>query len=119
VLRNSEGIEDLELKKRAYRSIIKANMSFAVLYTQWLIRYVLEHEKMPSIIPANLSLDILFHSMPYQVQHSLTVHMGTSKLSNVILSKIKDDASGKSITKSDIEAFLSSSFIFRYSSTRF
>ena len=45
--------------------------------------------------------------MPYHIQHSLNTHLGTQKLSSIILDKIKNDSVGKSSTKTEIERFLS------------
>jgi len=107
VLRNSEGIENLELKKKAYDSVIKYNITYAILYTQWVIRYVLQNHKLPLSIPANISLTEILKNMPFIIQNSLNYHVGTSKLENVILSKINDDRRGKSFTKSELEAYFS------------
>lgn len=107
VLRNSEGIEDLQLKNDAYRSIIKYNLAYSILYSQVVIRYVLEHKKLPPSIPAFITLKEILNNFPYHIQYSLYTHLGTSKLSNIVLSKINEDKHGKSVTKSEIEAFLS------------
>lgn len=105
-LRNSEGIENLELKKQAYNDIIKHNITYSIFYTQLLIRYILEHKKLPPSVPQNISLDILLKNIPFQIQHSLHEHLGTKKLSNVILSKMSED-SIKGNKKNEIEKYLS------------
>lgn len=107
VLRNSEGIEDLELKKDAYNEIIKHNITYSILYTQLLIRYIIEHKKLPPSIPPNISLDYLLQNFPYHIQQSLHSHLGTQKLEVVILDKIQKDKRGISNTKSEIEKYLS------------
>jgi hypothetical protein len=106
-LRNSEGIEDLELKSEAYNDIIKHNITYSILYTQVVIRYVIEFNKLPPSIPPNISLEHILKNMPYHIQHSLNTHLGTQKLSSIILDKIKNDSVGKSSTKTEIERFLS------------
>lgn len=107
VLRNSEGLEDLELKKNAYNDIIKHNLTYSILYTQVIIRYVIEHNSLPPSIPSHVSLESLLKNVPYHIQHSLFTHLGTQKLSSVILSKINKDSVGESNTKTEIEKFLS------------
>jgi predicted MPP superfamily phosphohydrolase len=106
-LRNSEGIEDLELKSRAYSDIIKHNITYSILYTQVLIRYLNEHKKLPPFLPSDISIEHILKNMPYHMQHALYAHLGTHKLSSIILNKINDDSAGKSNTKTEIEKFLS------------
>ncbi|QAA80547.1 metallophosphoesterase [Aequorivita sp. H23M31] len=107
VLRNSEGIEDLDLKKSAYNEIIKHNITYTILYTQLLIKYIIEHRKLPPSIPENISLDYLLQNFPYLIQQSLNSHLGTQKLEVVILDKILQEKKGISNTKSEIEKYLS------------
>lgn len=107
VLRNSEGIENLSLKKEAYDEIIKHNLTYSILYTQALVRYIIENDKLPPSIPQDISIDLLFRNFPFHIQHSLYTHLGTQKLSSVILEKIKRDFKNKSITKTEIESYLS------------
>lgn len=107
VLRNSEGIEDLNLKKEAYNEIIKHNITYSILYTQLLIRYIIQHKKLPTSIPPNISLDYLLQNLPYHIQQSLNAHLGTQKLEVVILDKINKDKKGRSNSNSEIEKYLS------------
>jgi len=107
VLRNSEGIEDLELKKEAYNEIIKHNISYSILYTQLLIRFIIQHQKLPRSIPPNISLDYLLKNLPYHIQKSLNIHLGTQKLEVVVLDKINKDFKRNSNTNSEIEKYLS------------
>ena len=107
VLRNSEGIEDLDLKKRAYNDIIKHNLTYSILYTQVLIRYIIENKALPPSVPPNISLEDLIKNTPVNMQYSLNVHLGTKKLDVVIANKISKDKIGESFTNSDIEKFLS------------
>jgi predicted MPP superfamily phosphohydrolase len=107
VLRNSEGLEDLELKNMVYRDIIKHNLTYSILYTQVVIRYIMEHQKLPSSIPQNVSLESILKNMPYHIQHSLYTHLGTQKLASVILEKINSDGISHSTEKTEIEKFLS------------
>ena len=107
VLRNSEGLEDLELKKMAYRDIIKHNLTYSILYTQVVIRYIIEYQKLPASIPQNVSLESILKNMPYHIQHSLYTHLGTQKLASVILEKIKSDGISHYNEFTEIEKFLS------------
>ena len=107
VLRNSEGIEDLGLKRKAYNAIIKYNISYAILYSQWVVQYVLENEKLPPSIPPYVSLNEILLNLPFHIQSSLNVHLGTAKLSSIVMDKIKEDRSGKSNTKSELESYFS------------
>lgn len=107
VLRNSEGLEDLELKNNAYNDIIKHNITYSILYTQVVIRYVVENHKLPPSISQNISLEDILKNVPFHIQYSLHTHLGTQKLSSVILDKMKLDNKGVSNTNSEIEKFLS------------
>lgn len=105
-LRNSEGIEALDLKKQAYNDIIKHNITYSIFYTQLLIRYILENKRLPPSVPQNISLDVLLKNIPFHIQHSLNEHLGTKKLSNVILAKINQDYN-ENHKKNEIEKYLS------------
>ncbi len=107
VLRNSEGIEDLNLKKEAYDEIIKHNITYSILYTQLLIRYVIQHKTLPPSIPPNLSLEYLLQNFPYYIQQSLNSHLGTQKLERVVLNKLQKDKKGLVNKRSEIETYLS------------
>ena len=107
VLRNSEGIEDLDLKNRAYNDIIKHNITYSILYTQVVVRYLIEYRKLPPSVPQNISLENILKNIPYNMQYSLFTHLGTQKLSKVISDKMTLDSKGESNTKSEIEKFLS------------
>ena len=107
VLRNSEGIEDLDLKKDAYNEIIKHNITYSILYTQLLIKYIIQYGKLPASIPPNVTLESLLKNFPYHIQQCLYAHLGTNKLSAVVLDKMKKDKSGNSNTNTETEEYLS------------
>jgi DNA repair exonuclease SbcCD nuclease subunit len=107
VLRNSEGIENRKLKSQIYNELIKYNIVYMILYKEWIIRYVKDYDKLPPSIPSEIRLDYLLKNIPLFVQQALNRHVGTPKLSAIILDKINLDKNNKSFTKSDIEAFLS------------
>lgn len=107
VLRNSEGVEDRELKSKAYKLLVKYNLIFSVLYRENIIDYVVKNKKLPPTIQHVQNLDGYLKSIPYLVQYSAYYHLGTSKLAPIILEKITLDKSGQSFSKSDIEKFFS------------
>lgn len=104
-LRNSEGIEDLDLKKEAYNNVIKHNLTYSILYTQVLIRYIINNQSLPPSIPQGVSLEALLENIPYHIQLALNTHLGTQKLSKAILNKMIIDKTNR--TNSEIEKFLS------------
>jgi hypothetical protein len=107
VLRNSEGVEDLSLKKKIYASLIKYTIIWTVLYREHIIEYILKHDKLPPTLPTNVSVKRTLTNLPLHVQSGMSKWVGTPKLSKVILSKIESDLKGNSITKSDLELFFS------------
>lgn len=68
---------------------------------------MLEHQKLPPSIPSYITLPEILANLPVHIQGSLHRHLGTNKLSNIILAKIDDDKFGKSATKSELEAYFS------------
>jgi len=107
VLRNSEGIEDRNLKRELYNDLIKYNIVYMILYKEEIIRYVKQFEKLPPSIPSEIRLDYLLKNIPLFVQQALNRNAASPKLTSIILDKIKLDKQKKSFTKSDIESFLS------------
>lgn len=104
VLRNSEGVENLKLKKDAYNSIIKYSITWVVLYRELLLKNLIERkENLPEHLK-KYSYEYLFKYLPFHVQLGLNEQLGTYKLSPIILDKIKLDINEK---KSDIESFYS------------
>lgn len=107
VLRNSEGVEDLKLKKRAYQSLVKYCLAYTVIYRDYIINYVRQHKALPKPFTSHTDLWALLVNMPLYVQLGMNQHIGTKKLALVINDKIELDRTGKSVTGSEIEAFLS------------
>lgn len=107
VVRNSETIENKELKKEGYEVVLKYCLVWMVLYREFILDYVQKHRKMPPSIPAEIDFLSLMRNIPLSVQGGMNKHLGTFKLSPIILEKIKEDNLGRSITKSDLEKFLS------------
>ncbi|MCZ2222640.1 MAG: hypothetical protein LC122_03310 [Chitinophagales bacterium] len=71
-----------------------------------MIRYIIANNSLPASIPANISLENILLNMPYHMQHSLNMHLGTKKLQMVVLDKISKSNYDDSST-SEIETFLS------------
>lgn len=107
VLRNSEGVEDIKLKKEIYSSLIKYTLIWTVLYREHIIDYILKHKKLPPTLSTNISVQRTLLNLPLHVQSGMSKWVGTPKLAKVILSKIESDLKGKSFTKSDLELFFS------------
>lgn len=107
VLRNSEGVEDRKLKLEAYKSFIKYNLIFSILYREHLIEYVIKNKTLPPTLPRVVNLGRYLNNIPYFVQMSAYHHMGTAKLAPIILDKIKQDKNGAIYSNSDIERYLS------------
>lgn len=105
VLRNSEGVEDFNLKKEIYNSIIHGSLAWVVMYKELIIYYIKETNQLPAFIPNNINLEYLLKYLPFNMQFGLEHHLVTSKLSSVILQKIKHDITNSKC--SNIEAYLS------------
>jgi len=106
-LRNSEGVEDLKLKKNAYDDIVKNTMTFILLYQFVMVEYYKRYKSLPPNIPKEYNLVEFLRNIPLHVQLGMSEHLATMKLSKVVLAKINEDNFGKSITGTDIEKFLS------------
>jgi 5'-deoxynucleotidase YfbR-like HD superfamily hydrolase len=105
VLRNSEGVEDLDLKRRAYKSLVKYTMVYMILHKEKIVDYVLKNRKLPPNIPVEIDLINYITNIPLFVQDAMYQFVGTQKLNTIILEKIIADNKTKSV--SDIESFLS------------
>lgn len=105
VLRNSEGVENKALKIKAYGLQIKYSLTWMILYRESLIRYVVEHKILPPSLPKNINFHSFIHFFPLNVQSGMNNHLGSAKLSTIILEKIKGDLLSDSV--SDLETFFS------------
>lgn len=105
VLRGSEGVEDLDLKRKAYSAILKNALIYSVLHREVVIEYVLKTKKLPSHIPSDIGLRNYLANIPLFVQGAMQKHLGSPKLNSIVLEKIKTDRKSKS--RSNIEEFFS------------
>jgi hypothetical protein len=106
VLRNSEGVEDLNLKRHTYELLVKYTILFAALYRESILHYIKENKKRPSSVPPNVSRDYFLTNIPLSVQLGISKQVGTQKLASIISEKIRKDFSSIKPT-SNIEAFMS------------
>lgn len=108
VLRNSEGVEDLDLKRRAYRDLLKYSLIWSVLYQRYFINYVVTNRRYPANVPEELEFEQFIRNVPFHVQLGMSYYGGTNKLSKVVREKIHEDAGAKgSLTGTEMEAFFS------------
>ncbi len=105
VLRNSEGVENKALKAKAYAALVKYSLVWTILYHAAVIRYVVEYKKLPPSLPNNIDFKTFITYFPVSVQSGMNNHVGSSKLSQIVLEKFKSDLTSSSI--SDLETFFS------------
>lgn len=105
ILRNLDGVEDVELKQKVYNSIIHNSIIYTIIYKDALANYANNHQgKLPSQYSNVKNVDTFFRYMPFVLQWTLNEQMGTSKLCSVFLNKLKFDYKNK---VSDVEKFMS------------
>jgi hypothetical protein len=105
VLRNSEGVENRLLKRKFLDAQVKYSMIWMILYREYLIEYLNKNGKIPPTINSNEEFLFFMQHLPLAVQSGMNKHVGTPKLSQIILEKLKEDLASK--TSSDIQTFLS------------
>jgi hypothetical protein len=105
VLRNSEGVEDYNLKKEIYFSLIRNTVAWSILYKEILVRYVIQHNTLPPNFQHNSNLVEFFQFLPFNIQSGLNNHLGTRKLTTIMAEKISRDMLDKNC--SDIERYFS------------
>jgi hypothetical protein len=110
VLRNSEGVEDLQLKKDAYSDLIKYFLVYLIIYREVLLDYVIENQEIPKSFPNEFQFKKYIMNLPLFLQSGIYKQLASPKLNSVISSKIQKDLNSKNIP--NLEAFLS---IFLYS----
>lgn len=105
VLRNSDGIEDLELKQKVYNSIVKNSMILTVIIKDQLALYANTHNgSLPSAYGFVKNVSVFFRFMPFALQATLGEIMATRKLVGFFESKYNKDVREK---VSDIEKYFS------------
>lgn len=103
VLKNMDGIEDLNLKEKAYDTIIRDGIIFTVVSKDSLADYANRHEgKLPLAFSNVKNVPFFFRLMPLAFQQYLYNIIGTTKLSMIFRDKFNKDMKRGC---SDIERF--------------
>lgn len=102
-LRNLENIEDLSLKQKVYKSIIRNSLAYNVLTKDYLAFYANNHE---GLLPPSLAdikdVRTFLRFMPFIFQFNLYDMLGTPKLLSIFENKLRDDMSSQT---SDVERY--------------
>ena len=105
VLRNSEGIEDVNIKQLAYKSIVRNALIWTIIFKNSLARYANEHQgQLPSVYSDVKNVEAFLRYMPFILQYSINRELGTNKLNSVFHSKLLED---RRSNISDIEKYMS------------
>jgi predicted MPP superfamily phosphohydrolase len=112
VLKNAEEITVPDLKLRAYSSIVRCSMAYAILWKSFIERYIAENQKKDGF-KLEEELDLQRNVLPLIHQIWLKMLLGTNKLAVTFREKIACDLRSEEI--SDFEKFLS---VFTYSDIR-
>lgn len=110
VLKNSEDIDDFEVKKRAFNNTLLSSISFLIKYRDALLHYYIKYKKEPEHFPKNINFHLFIRVLPMIHQVMMYDWLGTPKLKPVILDKIEKDKTALDV--SEYEKFIS---IFLYS----
>ena len=105
VLRNSEGIEDVNIKQLAYKSIVRNALIWTIIFKNSLARYANEHQgQLPNVYSDVKNVEAFLRYMPFILQYSINRELGTNKLNSVFHSKLLED---RRSNISDIEKYMS------------
>ena len=105
VLRNSEGVENVDLKNSIYRSIIRNTVVWSILFKESIVQNVIKNNTMPPFIPNEEFLIRFLQFLPMNIQSGVNNFLGTYKLTPIMLGKINQDLNNKKC--SDIETYFS------------
>ncbi len=105
VLRNLDGIEDVQLKTTIYSEIVKDSIIYSICVKNLLAIYANTHQgKLPPQYSKVKDVELFLRCIPFNVQHSLHEYVGTTKLCKVFENKLSDDYECR---RSDVEKFIS------------
>ena len=105
ILRNSEGVEDITLKQNVYNGIIKNALIWTVVAKNSLAQYANTHNgNLPAYYNDVKNIEAFFRFMPFILQYSINIELGTNKLNSIFKKKIEID---KATKVSDVEKFVS------------
>lgn len=105
VLKNSEDVDNFELKTNSYKNILISSISFLMLYRDSLIGYYAKHNKKPQNFPKNIDFNLFVHVLPLIHQIMIYEWLGSQKLRPVVIDKIKKD--DLELNMSQFEKFIS------------
>ena len=113
ILKNSEDVDNHQLRKEAYNNTIISSISFLVISKMYLIDYVKKFNKIPDHFPSNVDFNLFVRVLPLIHQILLFDWMGSSKLIPIIRQNL---IPGKSKSGTyELERFFS---VFIYSDLR-
>ena len=105
VLRNLDGVEDINLKQDVYNAIIRNTIIYSIIYKDSLAIYANKHVgNLPPQFSNVHNVETFFRYIPFAFQWALNEQMGTTKLCSVFLNKLKLDYKNK---VSDVEKYMS------------
>lgn len=105
VLKNSEDVDDFDVKLQAYEKVLLSSISFLMAYRDNQIDYYLEFRETPQNLPKNIDFSLLIKIMPLMHQVIMYDWLGSPKLRPVIIQKMQNDKLKLNI--SEYEKFLS------------
>ena len=105
VLKNSEDVDDFNIKLKAYEKVLLSSISFLMVYRDMQISYYLEFKETPQNFPKNIDFGLFIKILPLMHQVIMYDWLGSQKLRPVIMRKMEDDKMKLNI--SEYEKFLS------------
>ena len=109
ILRNSEEVDNPELKLTVYEDIVRCTALMACIEKIHMIRYFAENNKLPAFLPQDMGISTLLRFMPIFGQVNLFDSVGSMKMASTIFESITRNQSRYDI--SNIEKFFS---VFNY-----
>jgi len=113
VLKNSEDVDDFDLKIQAYKNTILSSISCMLQERDALILYYAHFKKTPDHLPKNIDFNLFIKVVPLIYQVVTYNWLGSQKLRPVLSDKMEKDK--ETINISEFEKFLS---IFIYSDVK-
>ena len=105
VLKHSEDIDDIEIKRKAYKNFLLSSIAYFTIYRDSLVKYYNEFRIVPESFPQNIDFHLFIKILPMLHQVLLFDWLGTPKLIPVLLDKIQSDKTNTNI--SELEKFIS------------
>lgn len=105
VLKNSEDIDEFEMKQNAYRNVLLSSISFLMQYRDSLILFYVRHKKEPDFFPKNIDFHLFIRVLPLIHQNVVHGWLGSQKMIPVVKNKIISDELKTDI--SEFEKFMS------------